>query len=71
MEVEDELEALKATFTSELQWNTMEPTAVGGNGGYRLDFSHGSQTIMTLELNGESYLCPVTEPEGFIVCHWL
>ncbi|CAI8021691.1 Leukocyte receptor cluster member 9, partial [Geodia barretti] len=66
MEVEDELEALKATFTSELQWHTMKPTAIGGNGGYRLDFSHGSQTIMTLELNDEY---PTSPPKVIIPGH--
>ena len=54
MEVEDELEALKATFTDEVQWHKMEPNTDGGSGTYRLDMSYNSQAILTLELNGQS-----------------
>lgn len=50
MEVEDELEALTATFISEVR---VEPTAAGG---FHLDLTHDNQTILALELSGQ-FLC--------------
>ena len=46
MDVADELEALEATFSSEIQWKKVEASE------YTVDLFHGDQPILTLKLDG-------------------
>ena len=47
MDIEEELEALEATFSTEVKWEKVETSGV-----YTVDFVHEKQTIVTLKLDG-------------------
>ena len=50
MDIEDELEALEATFSTEIQWQKVETS--GKEKTYTVDFLQGKQTILTLNIDG-------------------
>ena len=55
MEVEEELEALEATFSSEVRWNKLEPSTNEPRPRctYRVHVSRENKEIVTLELQGK------------------
>ena len=50
MDIENELEALEATFSTEIQWKKVETSDKKTT--YTVDFLQGNQTILTLKMDG-------------------
>ena len=50
MDIEDELEALEATFSTEIRWKKVETS--GNKTTYTVDFLQGNETIVTLKMDG-------------------